>query len=151
MRAPRSAQRPTLSRRNLTKRYFRLLIFGLCLWLGYQVEYLSWDLKAGALSPAVAGLHFLNFLIVIVTGSLLVTSMGRRYWRWILWIAAMAMLGSTLMLGLIVGTPLPLLTTFMLVGLVPAAFTPWRFYWNASQFGVGRLCGNARHGDVRTG
>src|ERR1700690_322512 len=105
MRTPRSAQRSPLSRRNLTKRYFRLLIFGLCLWLGYQVEYLSWDLKAGALSPAVAGLHFLNFLIVIVTGLLVVTSIGRRYWRWILWIAAIAMLGSTLTLGLIGGTP----------------------------------------------
>ena len=96
---------PPLSRRVLTKRYFRLLIFGLCLWLGYQVEYLSWDLKAGALSPAVTGLHFLNFLIVIVTGSLVVTSIGRRYWRWILWSAAIAMLGSTLTLGLMSGTP----------------------------------------------
>src|ERR1700677_2390411 len=101
MKSPPREQRSPLSRRKLTKRYFRLLIFGLCLWLGYQVEYLSWDLKAGALSPAVAGLHFLNFLIVIVTGLLLVTSIGRRYWRWILWIAAIAMLGSTLTLGLI--------------------------------------------------
>ena len=69
--------------------------------------------------------------------------MGRRYWRWILWCAAS--LGDDglrhSMLGLMSGTPLPLLTTLIILELVPGAVVPWRWYWSGvlAMTGIGTM------------
>lgn len=124
------AQRRKTARIALPKRYTGLLVLATFIWLGYQVTYLGWDYRLGVLGGATLALHLLNFLIVIGSASLLMTAFGRRNWRWILLGASLTMIGSAFTLGLINATPLPLLTTLIILEMMPGAVAPWRWYWS---------------------
>lgn len=136
-----AALRRRTRRIGLPRRYAGLLVFSVCLWLGYQVAYLGWDFRIGILGGATAALQFFNFLIVIGSGFAVANSFGRRYWRGILLGASLSMIGSAFALSLINETPLPLLTTLIILELVPGAVAPWRWYWGGSlaMIGIGTM------------
>jgi PAS domain S-box-containing protein len=135
------AEPPRTIKVGLPPRYAGLLVFSTCLWLGYQVAYLGWDFRIGILGGVTAALHLLNFVIIIGGASALESSFGRRYWRGILLGASLSMTGSAFALGLINGTPLPLLTTLIILELVPGAVAPWQWYWSGglAMTGIGAM------------
>ncbi|HEX4208843.1 MAG TPA: PAS domain S-box protein, partial [Candidatus Binataceae bacterium] len=138
--ATTARHRPTLSSTVIARRYLRRLIFGICVWLGYQLVYLGCDISTVALSRVTVALHVFNFLVIVTSGWLLLfKSMAWRYWRLVLLGVSLSLIGSTIALSLINGTPLAVLTTLILLWMVPGETAPWRWHWNAGLWASGFL------------